>query len=339
MERDLVTGGTGLVGSFLICELLSRGRMVRAMKRETSDMRWCAHVIQEMMGKPMEELGTQLEWVIGDVTAQVDINDAVEGVARVFHCAALVSFHDADRELLKETNAIGTANVVNACLIQQPSPQLCHFSSTATIGRAGEGEATEQNFFDPEADVSDYALSKYQAELEAYRGREEGLEVAIINPCIILGFGNWNQGPCRFFRNAYRGFPFFTNGANAFVDVRDVANSAIQLMDGKRFSDRYLCTSQNLTYEAVFTIIANTFRTTPPRIRISPWLGELAWRLVWLGRLFGQKPMINRRNSRSGQEVRRYNSTSLSSALSFDFVIIEEAIQHHCALYQKFLKQ
>ncbi|MEC7694058.1 MAG: NAD-dependent epimerase/dehydratase family protein, partial [Bacteroidota bacterium] len=85
---DLVTGATGIVGTPLVVKLLSKGQTVRALYRPSSDR---ARVEQAVRESDPEGL-SGLEWVEGDVCDQASLEAALEGVTRVYHCAALVSF-------------------------------------------------------------------------------------------------------------------------------------------------------------------------------------------------------------------------------------------------------
>ncbi|MCB0734523.1 MAG: NAD-dependent epimerase/dehydratase family protein, partial [Bacteroidetes bacterium] len=215
----------------------------------------------------------------------------------------------------------------------QPQPELCHFSSTATMGKA-DGLIDESTTFVSDEDTSFYAQSKYLAELEAIRGREEGLRVAIINPCIILGFGNMERGPSRFFRNARKSFPFYPPGSNAFVDVRDVVNYAVGLMENGVFNDRFLCIGFNASYKEVFTRMAVEFGTKPPRIRVQPWMVEVAWRLTSVTRYLGVPSLISRSSARAGMKQRSFTSAALISRLGDRFTDPSTCIRDHVARYQ-----
>ena len=329
---DLVTGATGLSGSYLVCRLLKSGRRVRALHRPGSDRSWFYRIARFELGANADMLLQNLEWFEGDVIHADDVQDAVNGCDRVYHTAALVSFRDGDKEELMRVNVGGTAHVVNACLYAQPQPELCHFSSTATMGKA-DGLIDESTTFVSDEDTSFYARSKYQAELEAIRGREEGLKVAIINPCIILGFGNTDRGPSRFFRNARKSFPFYPPGSNAFVDVRDVADYAVDLMENKVFSNRFLCIGFNATYKAIFTEMAEEFNTKPPRIGVQPWMVEVAWRLTSVTRYLGIPSLISRSSARAGMKLRSFSSAALIGQLGNQFTEQSACIREHVARY------
>src|SRR5688572_19816541 len=97
----LVTGGTGLVGSHLITELIKQGKPVRALYRSK---------IPDIKHKE------EVEWIQGDILDVIILAEAMQGVSEVHHCAAIVSFHKDEKDRMFHTNVEGTANVVNACL-------------------------------------------------------------------------------------------------------------------------------------------------------------------------------------------------------------------------------
>ena len=111
----LVTGSTGLVGSHIVCELLSQGKAVVAMHRAGSSKEWLFKTIQNH-GISEEQVQQNLQFREADILDVFSLEEAMEGVEIVFHCAAMVSFQKKDQNKLFENNVEGTANVVNACL-------------------------------------------------------------------------------------------------------------------------------------------------------------------------------------------------------------------------------
>ena len=108
---DFVTGGTGIVGRELLYQLLSRGREVKALRRPNSDIEGTESQIISRGASTQK-----LTWVNGDTRDYEGILEALEGCTRVFHLAALVSFHPSAEPKLLEINRDGTANIVNAML-------------------------------------------------------------------------------------------------------------------------------------------------------------------------------------------------------------------------------
>jgi nucleoside-diphosphate-sugar epimerase len=330
-----VTGGTGLVGSHLICALLRNGQQVRALKRTTSDVSWFNNLVPLELGKTVDQLGDSLKWIDGDVNDIICLLEGMQGCDEVYHCAAMVSFSKGDKTAMLKVNHEGTANVVNACLGMENKPNLCFISSTASIGGVEKKLVNESEPYSSDHASSFYSYTKYLAELEAFRGREEGLNVAIINPCIILGYANWNNGPSKFFRNGKNGFPFYTPGSNAFVDARDVADASMLLMKTKTFHDRFLCTGWNKSFYDVFLAISESFGSKPPRIKVQKWLAEISWRLAGLAALITGKGLITKESARAGLKEMRYSSQKLIDETGFTFRDFDESIREICRRYRE----
>ncbi|MFT4522079.1 MAG: dihydroflavonol-4-reductase [Bacteroidia bacterium] len=329
-----VTGGTGLVGSHIIAELLKNGEHIRALCRAGSDKRWFEKTAHWLLGNEANRSLQRLTWIEGDVLDMVSLVEGMEGCKEVYHCAALVSFSQRDDDDLHQANVIGTQNLINACLGMDARPNVCHISSTASIGGKKDTVINESHEFDKEASNSYYSYTKYLAELEAYRGREEGLNVAIINPSIILGFGNWNKGPSKFFKNGLEEFAFYATGSNAFVDARDVATAALGLMQKKQFSHRYLCTAWNMKYQDLSNYIADCFGKKRPRFKASKIISAIAWRLVSFASLFGVPSLITKASALSGRKNMAYNSDELISAINFSFREADQSITEICGAYK-----
>ena len=330
-SRVCVTGASGLLGSYLCVELLKAGRSVRALRRPTSNLSWFNRIVERELGENREELMQHFSWIEGDVTDVVSLEEAFESCSEIYHAAALVSFAKKDRRMLDKVNVLGTANVINVSLAMSSKPNVCFVSSTATMGKVENSPVDETISFNHDDVNSYYSKTKYDAELEAIRGREEGLNVAIINPCIILGFGNWNTGSAGFFKNARNGFPFYTGGTNAFVDVRDVASCSRKLMDMNLFDGRYLCTGWNKKFVKVFRLLANEFDSKPPRIEVKPLMAEIAWRISGILQFFTGNGLITKESARAGLRDVAYSSERLKTDAGHTFHAFEDAMKYHVA--------
>ncbi len=129
---------------------------------------------------------------------------AFEDVTLVYHCAAFISFDPNDFNSLQKINKRGTENIVNLC-IDKKIKKLCYVSSIAAIGKSTTGELVneENEWNDTFANV--YASSKHFAEMEVWRGAQEGLPMVIVNPGIILGPGYWESGSGLLFKTVAKG--------------------------------------------------------------------------------------------------------------------------------------
>jgi nucleoside-diphosphate-sugar epimerase len=320
-----VTGGTGLVGSYLIKTLLDAGTPVRALRRRPHD------------GDVLSGDGDRrVEWVEGDILDIESLEEGMRGVRQVYHCAALVSFNPRQAARLFKVNVEGTANVVNAALLNGVQ-KLAHVSSVASLGRNPAGSPTDESMnWEEETNKSIYAKSKYAGEMEVWRGMAEGLETIIVNPSTILGAGDWKRGSAKLFKSVYDEFPWYTEGVNGFVDVRDVADALIRLMDSPIHSRRFILSSENWSYQRLFNEIADQFGKRNPYKKVSPFLAEVIWRLEKIkGLLSGKDPLLTKETARTAQAISLFDNRKVQEALpGFRFTPLEEAVRYHCTLFK-----
>lgn len=331
----LVTGGTGFVGAHLLLELLKNNQKVKAIKRNNSNLNHVKRIFSYYK-EDVETLLSQIEWVDGDVLDVLSLQEAMENVEKVYHCAAVVSFSPKDRDNLFKTNIKGTANIVNTAL-QTRIKKLCFVSSIAAIGRSESNELTsESTEWKSSKRNSTYAISKYEAEKEVWRGIEEGLNAVIVNPSVILGPGDWNNGSAKIFDTLKNGTKFYTEGINGFVDVRDVASVMYQLMESEIVNERFIVSSENLSYRELFTLILNEYGIKPPTIKALGILLEAAWRFEkFRGGLLKTRPLITKETVNTAQNQYFYSTEKLQKAIDFKFTPVKEIIQLTAALYKK----
>lgn len=313
----LVTGASGLLGSHLIKELLKEGKQVRALYRNTP---------------PPASAKNNIEWVKSDILDVISLEDAMEGVQQVYHCAAVVSFNPKSKKTLSHTNIEGTANVVNAC-INAGVEKLLFVSSVAALGRIRVGEAiTEKMNWSEETSNSEYGKSKFLAEMEVWRGIGEGLNAVIINPVIILGAGDWEKGSSGIFKSAYDEFPWYTEGVSGFVDVQDVVTAMTKLMDSDISSERFIISGYNITYKEVFSEIAKNFGKKMPYKKVTPFLAEVVWRLEKIkGNITGKDPLLTKETARTAQAKAYFDNAKLRTSLpDFEYTPFEKSIARIC---------
>lgn len=313
-----VTGATGLVGSHLVADLIQQGKAVTAIYRKS---------IPTFTG------ADKVIWKQADILDMDALMEAMQGATHVYHCAAIVSFIPSEAAKMTKANQEGTANLVNACLalgIQK----LVHVSSVAALGRIrADAPIDETMWWSAETSNSEYGKSKYLAEMEVWRGMGEGLNVAIVNPVIILGAGNWNEGSTQMFKSAYHNFPWYTEGISGFVDVLDVIKAMQLLMQSEIAGQRYVISAEDLTYRSVFSMMANGFGKKPPYKKVTPFLAAIVWRLEAIkGRMTGKKPLLTKETALTAQAIVHFdNSKFLNAFPSFSYQPIETTIKRTCA--------
>ena len=334
----LVTGGTGLLGSHLLLSLVRSGKKVRALKRKSSDTGQVRKVFSYYVQNP-DELLSNIEWFEGDLLDFGSIADSMEGISEVFHAGAIVSFYPSDHKAMLKVNIEGTANLVNIALEKGVS-KFCYVSSIATLGRADNlGLTDEETYWKISNKNSQYGISKYGAEREVWRGIEEGLPAVIVNPSVILGPGFWNDNS-GLFRLVWEGLKYYTQGVNGYVDVRDVVSAMIQLMDRNIFGQRFVVSSENVSYQQIFSLMAKHYKKPAPSVNVPPILTHIAWRIEAV-RSFMTKanPEITREMATTTTQKYFYSNEKIRETLDFRFLPVEESIGEICGLFMKDLER
>ncbi len=311
-----VTGGSGLIGSFLIAQLLEQGHPVKALMRA---------VPANIPPHP------QLTCITGDILDVSVLQKAIQDGDYVFHCAGLVSYAPQDADLLMQINVEGTANVVNACLARQ-NVKLCHVSSIAAVGQQkGQYTLTETAKWDPNAAHSVYASSKYFGELEVWRGVAEGLAAVIVNPSVVLGPADWHRSSTQLFKYVSDQKAFYTAGCINFVDVRDVVTAMLALTFSETRSERFILNAGQVTYQDFFNRIGTCLGRKAPGIRVPRPLTEVIWRLERLRSLVtGQRPLITRETAQLAKKNYFYANDKVKKWLAFEFKTISETLPWCC---------
>lgn len=313
----LVTGATGLVGGHLLRRLVASGHKVRAIYRSVI---------------PESDISKQVEWVKADILDVIALEEAMQGVHQVYHCAAVVSFNPDQKKQLHHVNTEGTANVVNAAL-EANVQKLIFMSSVAALGRIREDVAIDETMnWTPETSNSEYGKSKYMAEMEVWRAIGEGLNAVIVNPVIILGAGDWNSGSSAIFKSAYDEFPWYTEGISGFVDVEDVVTVMTGLMNSDIVAQRFIISAANTSYRSVFNLIANGFGKKMPSRKVTPFLAAIVWRIEAIKSWFtGKSPLLTKETARTAQAKVHFNNTKLLKALpDFSYTPIETSVERIC---------
>ena len=312
----LVTGAAGLLGSEVVKQLLDEGYHVTAIYHFT----------------PLNLSHPNLAVKQCDILDVASLEDVMKNMTHVYHCAALVSFEPKEKYHLFKINIEGTENIVNACIFANVK-KLIHVSSVSALGRIRNGETlTEDVQWTEETSNSIYAKSKYLGELEVWRGIGEGLQAAIVNPSIILGGNNWDDGSSALFKSAYNEFKWYTEGISGFVDVRDVAHAMLLLMNSEISGQRFILSAENLSYKKIFTLMANGFNKKPPPRKVTPLMAEIVWRLEAIkGMITGKKRLLTKETARTAQATVYYDHGKILNSLpGFHFTPIADTIEYTC---------
>jgi nucleoside-diphosphate-sugar epimerase len=322
----LVTGATGLVGSHLVLHLIKQDQTVKALYRTENSKKKVLQVFQENNSIYLYD---KIEWCNANILDVFALKNAFEGVTKVFHCAAIVSFDPNDENEIRKTNIEGTANVVNFC-ISTAVKKLVFVSSIAALGDPSSKKdiVTENTEWDSEKYHSDYAISKYGAEMEVWRAQQEDISVLIVNPGVILPPLFWKEGSGHIYKKVKNGNPFYTNGNTAFITVNDTVKILYILMESNIVNEKYILITENLSYKKFLEIVATAFQTKKPSVYLKPTYTTIGYKIDWiLNAFFGKKRMLSKSIAIALHSKNIFSNHKIKEAIPFEFEKIETYIQ------------
>ncbi|MDG5800877.1 NAD-dependent epimerase/dehydratase family protein [Marinilabiliaceae bacterium ANBcel2] len=326
----LVTGGTGLVGSHLLYHLISEDikTPIKAIYRKKRSLNDAKNVFAYYNEKYVE-LWNKIEWVKGDLSDYNSLDDALKGVTKVYHSAAMVSFNPGEANKMIKTNIEGTANLMNAC-IKRGVEKFCYVSSVSSLGKKIDGAVIDENVeWLPDDHRSAYSYSKFRSEMEVWRATKEGLPAVIVNPSVIIGPVSRYRSSGRLFNTVQKGIPVYTSGVTGFIDVRDVAKALKLLMESDIKNERFLLNSENLSFKDFFNIAAAQLGKKAPFIKASKWVMESGWRLnLIFSKITGTKPILTKDTARAANIISLYSSEKFKKTFNYKFIPIKDAVQN-----------
>lgn len=262
----LVIGGTGLVGGHIVRALAGRGEKVRLLTRPRSNFSALDKV-------PFEE-------VRGDVRDLESVRAAARGVERVVHAAANLRTDPFADERIRRINVEGTRNVI-AAAEQAGVRRLLYVSSTAAVGLGTlEQPADETSAWSLSGRGAYWQTKRAAEELVREAARRGGMEAVVINPSYAVGPGDVkpSSGRVLFLVSSGR-LIAYPEGGMGFVDARDVAQGAVAALDRGRSGERYILSSENLTWREFFALCSEAAHVPPPRVPLPRALALGAARL------------------------------------------------------------
>jgi dihydroflavonol-4-reductase len=322
----LVTGGTGLVGSHLLLHLIENGEGVRAIYRKPETIQKTKSLFSL---QKKENLFEKINWVQADILDIPSLEIAFENIEYVYHCAAFISFDPKDEDVIRKTNIEGTANIVNFCIAKNLQ-KLCFVSSIAALGDLKENETiiTEETEWNPEKPHSDYAISKYGAEMEIWRGQQEGVNSIIVNPGVILGPRIWQEGSGILFKKIENGFSFYSKGTTGIIAVTDVVKIMVQLMKSEVKNERFTLISTTIAFQDLFNSIADALKTGRPSIYINPFVTNVLSRIDWFfSNIFKTKRKLDRATAIASYSKNIYSNDKIKNQLQLHFTDIHHYIK------------
>ena len=334
-KRIAVTGGTGLIGSHLVAELLKRGCRVKLLVR---DMRRIGQLRETLSRMGAESYYGRIEFCETELNNPHTLTSALTDIEVVFHCAALVTLDPEEDEKVVLVNTEITTHVVNACL-RCGVELLVHISSIATLGecRIGQNTVDEMCILSNPVGRSSYSVSKIYAENTVQRGMVEGLRAVIVNPSVVIGEGDLNSSSSRLVAYAMRRRLFYTNGVKGYVDVRDVARAAVGLAEmPQAIGKRFIVSAENLTFGTLFSMAARISGHWPPLIPVGRRMLIGIYKVEkLLNKWFGRRPILSETLIANACDESYYDNSRMKNLVGFTYTPIRETLERVIHYYKR----
>ena len=313
-----VTGATGLLGQHIVEKLVAEGVETVVLHRTENDSTFPKLVTKRY----------------ADILNPMSLQTALDGVTAVVHAAAFVSFNPRRRNKIFDVNVNGTRNVIDTCL-NLGIKDVIHISSVAALGRKPGENVTEESKWTG-LFASDYGTSKYLAELEVFRGAEEGLTVSFVNPSVVLSTYQLHRSSATLFDYAWKGYPFYSEGSLNYVDARDVADAVFRLYRKPQPGQKFILSAGSISFTDFFARVAKQWNRRAPSIRISPrvasWFG-FAEEIRCL--LLSREPMVTRQSAAMASYSFLYDNSKVQELTGLRFRNIEDTISWCCENYER----
>jgi dihydroflavonol-4-reductase len=321
---DLVTGGTGFVGSHVVRALLARGRSVRCLARPASRR-------DNLEGLPVEIAP-------GDLTDPASLARALSGVQTLYHVAADYRLWARDPQELYRANVGGTENILAASAAAGVS-RVVYTSSVAALGLTPDGSpGSETTPVARERIIGHYKKSKYDAERVAERWAARGLPVVIVNPSTPIGERDIKPTPTGQmvvdFLN--RRLPAYVDTGLNLVDVRDVAAGHLAAAERGRVGERYILGNRNMTLKEILDVLARITGLSAPGVRLPHWIPLSAAAVATgVARLTGRAPRVSLESVRMSTHRMFFDAGKAVRELGLPRTPVEEPLARAVAWFRE----
>ena len=328
-QRILVTGGTGVLGKYVVDQLLSEGYTnieVFTRTNNTSNLDFTND--------------DRVRFTRGDVRELYPLSDSISEADYVIHAAAIVSFDPKEFKRMHTVNVEGTSNVMNLSATSNVK-KVIHVSSIAALGRSEKSKLiSESTTWVNSKYNSYYGITKYLSEQEVWRSYHEGQSMAIVNPSLILGDGSWDQSSLQIFKKVYNGIPFYPTGGTGIVDVKDVSDFIVQLMESDVEGERFILSAGNISYKDIFQKMGKAMDRKAPSKPAPSWMLSVLWRMEKVRcMLTGQAPLITKESVKSTAHQSNYDNSKSLGLNGFTYRNMDETIRDYAERYAAFRKK
>lgn len=328
-----ITGSTGFLGVHIIHHLLKMGHDVRAIHRSKSTFREF-ELVKPFYNLPSDNY-EKLVWCECELYDVNGLQEIFQECDYVIHLAGMISYSKKDKAKMIRVNQGYTAHVVNAA-IDSSIKKLLYCSSIAALSQNDNNEIINEDIpWSSEQPHSQYGYTKHLGENEIWRAKEEGLSVIMVNPGIILGYGDWEKGSNQLFKNAFKSFWFFSEGVTGFVGVEDVAKMVEKLCLSDVNGERFILVSENKTFKSVALKMAKEFNKRPPFVEVKGFVYYLIYGVISFLEFVGLRGMLTRETVRASVSKNQFSNQKIQDYLSVEFEPMNSCLVRVCEGYKK----
>lgn len=323
MKKILITGANGLIGSYISRQLINHTQHeIYALTRKSSNVNL------------LDTVADRIKTIEGDLQELDKIDDQIAQMDLIIHTAGVVSYHKEDHPLLYQVNHQATKELVNLCL-NFGIKDFLFLSSVSAINSGRPDLVTDENSkFAVGPHNSTYGITKHLAEMEVWRGAQEGLNVAVLNPSIVIGAGIWKNSSLQMFQQVWDGMPLMTPGSNGFVDVRDVATACTLLIEKGLRGQQFVLNAENRPYDEIITAISKGLNKKPPKRYLSKYMIPC---LVGLERIrsfiLRKRPLLTSTALEKSLDKQKYAGNKITAELGLNYRPIDQSIEESCKAF------
>jgi dihydroflavonol-4-reductase len=275
-----VTGASGHVGNVLCRDLAVKGIEVNALVHKDEN--------------DLVNIGAQI--IKGDLLDPPSLEKLCEGVDVVYHLAAKIAIDERERKKVYETNVNGTQNIIAVCQ-KLKIRRLVHFSSIHVFDHFPLDKELDENR--PLIDNSRmiYEQTKTESERLVLKAANAGLDAVILTPTAIIG--PYDHRPSflgRALIQIYKNtLPMLVPGGYNWVDVRDIANAAIQAAEKGHSGERYILSGTWVSLRELSSMIAGVSGRKTPSVIAPSFIAALGVPFIVLySKLRNEQPLYTR---------------------------------------------
>lgn len=278
MRKAFLTGGTGFLGVNVAKIATEEGWDVTALHRPTSDIQYLTRF--------------PVKLAEGSITDKDSLRRAIpEGTDTIFHVAGDTSLWGPKNAAQYENNVTGTANIRDVA-IEKGVRRLVVTSSTAAWGDV-KGELIETRPKEGKDSKVNYYRTKHLAELEALKGMDQGLEVVVMNPAVIIGpFDTATWARVLIMAHTGKWLPVMPGTISA-THGEEAARAHVAAADKGRPGENYILGGANHDWRESMELIFATANRPAPTLAPPAWLLMGAARVAdGISRITGKEPPV-----------------------------------------------